>query len=207
MSFRSRSHRAIGAGIAGCVFAIASGASAGVTVYTGAAGWQSWQQAAGGFTTLDFTDLGQWEPVAPDRYASLNVLVTDVEGNVGETNPIGFPLDNHGLFGGCVIEFTFTLPMHAVGMHFPGGMLAWLYAGDALVAYIQSTGSGVNRFLGLTSDIAFDRVVLRDFSMPPPFACNEVHLDNLYFSTVPSPGAVAVMALGGWLPGRRRRSN
>lgn len=210
MGSQRRSLRATVATSAGALFALslAGVASAGVTIYSGAAGWQSWQQAAGGFTTIDFTDLGQWEPVASDRYASSGVLVTDWDGNVGETNTLAFPLDNHGLFGYCVIEFTFTSPMQAVSMHFPGGINAWLYAGDTLLGYVQNGGgSGVNFFLGFTSDVAFDRIVLRDFSMPPPFPCNEVHIDNLYFSAVPSPGVLAALALGASLTGRRRRRN
>lgn len=187
--------------------ALANAVSAGVTIYNGAAGWQSWQQAAGGFTTLDFTDLGPWEPVAPDRYESSGVLLTDLDGNVGDFNTLTFPLDNHGLEGFCVIEFTFTSPMHAVGLHFPGAVRAWLYSGEDLIAYVHDGGgSGVNHFLGFASDLAFDRLVLREpMAMPPSFPCHWVDVDNLYFSAVPSPGVLAALALGASLSGRRRR--
>jgi hypothetical protein len=178
----------------------------GVTLYTGAAGWQSWQQAATGFTTLDFTDLEEGENVASDRYASYGVLLTDFDLNEGMTNPLYFLQDGHGLEGHCELEFTFTAPMQAASLHFPGGTQAWLYSGNTLLAFVNNAGfSGANNFLGFTSNNPFDRLVLKRFSPPPPFPCDEIEIDNLYFSTVPSPSAAAILSLGILGRSRRRR--
>ncbi len=186
--------------------AIADSCLGSVTLYTGAAGWQSWKQAAPGFGTLDFTDLDEGEIVAVDRYASYGVLITDFDGNVGMENAFAFPQDNHGLEGFCELEFTFTAPMQAASLHFPGGIQAWLYSGTTLLAFVNNAGSsGVNNFLGLTSNSPFDRLVLKRFSPPPPFPCDEIEIDNLYFSTVPSPSAAAILSLGILGRSRRRR--
>ncbi|MFO0828233.1 MAG: hypothetical protein U0572_08790 [Phycisphaerales bacterium] len=182
-------------------------AAAGVTLYQGESGWSQWSSVATGYTTVGFTDLGMYEPVAPDRYADLGVLITDPEGNLGEINPYAFPIDGHGIWGGCVTEFTLLTPSHAFASRFPGLMHAWLYSGATLVAAFSSAafgGGGADQFAGFVSSELFDRVVFTGFGSLPPFPCDDVLFDDIYFSVVPAPSVLAVGAIA-MLVGRGRR--
>ncbi|MFO0828236.1 MAG: hypothetical protein U0572_08810 [Phycisphaerales bacterium] len=182
-------------------------AAAGVTLYQGESGWSQWSSVATGYTTVGFTDLGMYEPVAPDRYADLGVLITDPEGNLGEINPYAFPIDGHGIWGGCVTEFTLVTPSHAFATWYPGDMYAWLYSGTSLVAAFSAValgGPGVTHFAGFASSTPFDRVVFKGAGPPPPFPCNDVFFDDIYFSVVPAPSVLTVGATA-MLVGRGRR--
>lgn len=164
--------------IATIVGAGSSSASAGFTYFTQ---FTAWQQAAGPMTTIDFV-----QPVTStitDDYSSLGVLFTegnDVAGPMLQT-PTG---DGWGLYGGSgnTITIQFTQPVFALAFHKPGSFQYNVYAGDTLLV----TDSAVAPFRGITSTIAFDRIVCYDGST----------IDNLYFGPpIPAPGAAALLGV------------
>jgi hypothetical protein len=59
----------------------------------------------------------------------------------------------------------------------------------------------INSFAGFTSTESFDRVLLRA-NEPANFG---LFVDNIYFSAVPSPAALALAAVAGRMRGAGRR--
>jgi len=135
------------------------------------------------------------------------VLFTDTDGNwiIGTASGT-YPQDGWGLNGNAIVELTFDTPMWAFGSHFPGVAFFDFFSGDDLLfSSPLMGGSGVNFFAGFTSAIPFDRVQI--YGMPPdPFGNpDKVFFDSFYFSAVPSPAGLAVLALAGLCGTRRRR--
>jgi hypothetical protein len=90
--------------------------------------------------------------------------------------------------------------MHAFAAYFPGDARFEFYAGSTLL-YAQTRVGDINSFAGFTSTESFDRVMLRA-NEPTNFG---LFVDNVYFSTVPSPAALALAAVAGCVRGVRRR--
>ncbi|MDZ4829632.1 MAG: hypothetical protein SGJ09_05460 [Phycisphaerae bacterium] len=61
---------------------------------------------------------------------------------------------------------------------------------------------GVNNFRGIVSSIAFDRVMFLGYTLGPP-ACDPILIDNIYFASVPTPSAIALLSAA-LRPTRRR---
>jgi hypothetical protein len=116
-------------------------------------------------------------------------------------DPITFPQDGYGLDGNCQVELTFSQPITAIGWHFPGNLSAKLFLGNLQVATDPYFGqAGQSSFVGFAGDLSFDRVELKNFPWPE---CSNVSIDNIYFSTIPAPGAAAGVGLLA-VRGRRR---
>ncbi|MDZ4756203.1 MAG: hypothetical protein SGJ11_17135 [Phycisphaerae bacterium] len=63
-------------------------------------------------------------------------------------------------------------------------------------------GSSTWGFNGIVSTMPFDRVQLNDIIGS---GNNDVFIDNMHFSTIPAPQAVAVLGFGAAMLSRRRR--
>jgi len=161
--------------------------------------FDQWAAEAGSVTTIDFVeapsgtigtfyeDLGAVFP-EPDDFK-----VADTEYH-----------DGAGAYGGLWLDqITIELdgPRTSFAVLQPGGMQIDLYRGHEIVFdEVETFGDD---FLGLTSDVWFDRVVVTD---PAGFT----FVDDVYFGPiVPAPASTVVLALGsvgiGGLGGRRRR--
>lgn len=156
-----------------------------------------WQAAAGEFTTITFTEFTP--DLVTDQYAELGVLFTD--GNdLNIPGPTGFPLDGWGLWGGGddTITIEFSQLNYSLAMHYPGGVAVQLYLeGAPLGEVIDAPTSGYNNFLGLVSNIGFDRALIFDPD-------GGLFIDNLYFGPpIPAPAGLALLALAA-CGGRRR---
>ncbi|MDZ4829492.1 MAG: hypothetical protein SGJ09_04745, partial [Phycisphaerae bacterium] len=170
----------------------------------------AWQQVAPSSTVLDFTGFTN-NTFITDQYASLGVLFTDVDANIIQNASFTYLLDGSGLYGSCSAELNFDQPMRAFGAWNLTNMTVRAYLGRQLV-YQGALINGVNfggEFNGIVSTgTTFDRVhVYGPTTMNPPYFCGGMNFDNFWFSTVPAPGAVAVLAVGSVLgrPARRRR--
>jgi hypothetical protein len=141
----------------------------------------AWQQAAGPTTTIDFV-----QPVPTlitDDYASLGVLFTEANDYAAPmlNTPSG---DGWGLYSGpdSSITIQFTQPVYALAFHVPGSFDYKVYSGDTLLL----VDAAVNPFRGITSTVAFDRIVCYGGSA----------IDNLYFGPpIPAPGTLALAAV------------
>ena len=160
---------------------------------------EEWIAAVGAFTTIDFTGFPDGTFIT-DQYADLGILFTDGNDNIFLSDN-GFPNDGAGLFGGgfTPIAVSFDSPQAWIAVDFPGLMQFELFSGGKLI-YTSSVFSDFqSRFAGLVSSELFDTAVILD---PADHA---VFIDDLHFG-VPSPGAIALLALGGLFFTRRRRS-
>jgi len=159
--------------------------------------FSGWQDAAGAYSTCDFTGFAP-NTFITDQYAALGVNFTNVGPNV-VTFPTWdlFPQDSAGIDGNNGIILAFDQPIHAIGQHGPGAWRFRLYSGGQQF-FVSSWWTGAtNVYSGLYSDVAFDGVYIESPG-------DDVYSDNIYFSTIPAPGAIALAALSG-LPARRRR--
>ncbi|MDZ4830919.1 MAG: hypothetical protein SGJ09_12065 [Phycisphaerae bacterium] len=174
----------------------------------------AWPAAAGGATKLDFVNSqgGQFATVPQDYYAWAGITLASKfapEGCNWLLNSL--PPSDDGWVGQPGTGFTFEQPavnfvadQHAFAIdRWAAGAGATVslsfYSGGQLVASTSSTltlENGFNgiHFWGWTTDFGFDRVVV-----------NLGYFDNLYVSTVPSPGAVGLLGLFGCKGFSRRR--
>ena len=74
-------------------------------------------------------------------------------------------------------------------------------------SWTQNFGGGSNKFGGFFGDVAFDRVVFKKATNPPPWmGIDPVVLDNLYFTSVPAPGAATCLRWFLAIAGGKRRA-
>ncbi len=179
-----------------CVFAlISSPALASVTEYS--IQFDPWAQAAGSYSTITFAEFGS--TAITTQYAPLGVNFTGPDLNFSYQSD-NFPQDGWGLDGNSIIELTFDKPINAIAFHFPASLVVNLWSGGQIFHTSDFAGSINQKFGGLYSDQTFDRVWFRGgFSQT-----SQAYLDNLYFSTIPTPGAIALLGLWGLLGARRR---
>ncbi|MBI1304360.1 MAG: hypothetical protein GC172_11335 [Phycisphaera sp.] len=185
-------------------------ANAEITIYNN--DFAGWQAVAGQFTTVDFVEDSQPGFVYFDHYASLGVLLhyefpfdpaVPFWYRYDTTNsPYGAWLhDNGGILStgnAPPLRFRFTEAIHAFAALPPTNstilQLSLYRKGVAIGGVLfQSAPWGTTR--GVYSSEAFDEV---------RFVGNW-QIDDIYFQTIPSPGALAVLALAMPLVGRRRR--
>jgi hypothetical protein len=170
-------------------------ALAGVTKYT--IQFEPWAQAAGSYSTITFSEF-QWTSITT-QYAPLGVNFTGPDLNTTFQSD-AFPQDSWGLDGNSIIELTFDKPINAIAFHFPASLVVNLWSGGQIFHTSDFAGSINQKFGGLYSDQAFDRVWFRGgFSQT-----SQAYLDNLYFSTIPTPGALGLLGLWGLRRARRR---
>lgn len=192
----------------GTLFACFS-ANAEITVFTN--DFAGWKAVAGPFTTVDFVEDVPPGFVYFDHYASSGVLLhyqfpfnpaVPFWYRYDSTSaPYGAWLhDNGGLSSGIDVPlgFRFTEAIHAFAFLPPGNE-----HGSSVVLYRDGVAIGVAGFgqapwgttKGVHSSEAFDEIKF----------VGAWKLDDIYFQTIPAPGALAVLALAMPLVGRRRR--
>jgi hypothetical protein len=170
-------------------------ALAGVTKYT--IQFDPWAEAAGSYSTITFAEFGS--TAITNQYAPLGVNFTGPDLNFSYQSD-NFPQDGWGLDGNSIIELTFDKPINAIAFHFPASLVVNLWSGGQIFHTSDFAGSINQKFGGLYSDQAFDRVWFRGgFSQT-----SQAYLDNLYFSTIPTPGALGLLGLWGLRRARRR---
>ena len=174
------------------VLLLSAPAHAGVQEFTDK---DEWINAVGEFTTVDFTGFDVATFIT-DQYADLGILFTD--GNDSIQHTVSFLNDEWGLDGNGDISVAFDTPQLWIGVDFPGFMRIELYDEGRLI-YTSSNflPGGVGNFAGLFSNASFDAAVLID-------PANEAAIDDLHFG-VPTPGSMALFALGALTRRRRRR--
>lgn len=159
-----------------------------------------WQQAAGSYTTIDFTGLQQFQLVST-QYSHLGVTFTDGDNASWGPFPTVFPQDDWGLRGGANehIMVELSSPAYVFAAHHPGNIRFQLFWNNKPI-YTSSVlgGDGANFFSGLVSSIPFNGVRIWD-----PYD-HLVYVDNIYVN-VPGPGALSVFALAVMFGGSRRR--
>ncbi len=161
---------------------------------------QEWEAAVGAFTTIDFTGFPDGTFIT-DQYADLGVLFVGGNENIF-VNDFLFPNDGAGLDDGgfTPIAVSFDTPQAWIAVDFPGLIQFELFSAGELIYTSSEFGvGGVGNFAGLVSTELFDLAVMSDPSGV------DVVIDDLHFG-VPSPGAIALLALGGLFFTRRRRS-
>ncbi len=172
--------------VCGLALSLDASCSASITVYQ--ENFDPWASACGPFTTITFTELPAFT-IVTDQYLPLGVDFTDDDLNV--TGPTGGYLDGAGVNGLAMIEGTFSSSITAVGFHHPGLVKFRLFLGDTFVG--QTTllgGGGPSFFSGVVSTQPFDRMQLVGLAGQP---IDPVFVDNMYFSTIPTPGASSVL--------------
>lgn len=187
--------------IAMIALGISGAAQAGFVDTFGAANADQWFGAAGGFATVAFTGFPESTQIT-EQYAALGIhfgIPAGSSGNGVQSSASMYPQDGWGLRGSRAIEMTFDSPMHAFAAYFPGDVRFEFYAGATLL-YARTRVGDINSFAGFTSTESFDRVVLRA-NEPTNFG---LAVDNVYFSTVPSPATLALAAVAGCVRGARR---
>jgi hypothetical protein len=197
--------------LAGSLLLAASSASAGITQYYNAPGWAAWQSDAAGFQTIDFTQYPQMTSITDQYTESNGVTFSGIvpPGFPPEVIPPPFVLfssnfvvDGIGVAAEFGVELTFSMPQHAIGLDLSDVASYKLFAGEVLVGQTFWGTGGLGSFHGVTSSVAFDRVQIKSFG---DIGDDTLFFDNLYFSTVPGPGALAVFTVGAVFGGRRRR--
>jgi hypothetical protein len=161
-------------------------ASAGFTLFEG--NFNAWSSAAGTHQTIGF-DGFPLNTYITTQYLDMGVEFTSFGGPnvVRPFAPDVFFQDGYGIDGNDGVEVLFASPTYSVAAHNPGSWRFHLFVGNALVYDSGFVGgSGLNKFAGVVSTVPFDRVRL--VSDPG----DDVYMDNLYFSTVPGPGGLAV---------------
>lgn len=139
--------------------------------------------------------------------SSLQITATDIGGGV--TAPISGKLLHS--FGGWLsenddpfIRMAFSTGINSIAADF-GGMSdyaasgIYAYNGATLVGQVNGTASGTQH-LSLSGVGTITNIII----VPGTFG-DWVGVDNISFNTVPTPGAAALLGLGGLIVGRRRR--
>ena len=158
-----------------------------------------WIAAAGTFTTIDFTGFPAGTFIT-DQFSNLGVTFTGGNEHIFFSN--AFPNDGAGLLRSFVdIQIEFATPQFWIAVDFPGIIQFELFSGGQLIFTSSGLGvGGASNFGGLLSTEPFDMAVILD---PTDMT---VGIDDLHFGPpVPGPPAVALLALAGVLPCRRRR--
>ncbi|HRQ76792.1 MAG TPA: hypothetical protein PK098_12830 [Phycisphaerales bacterium] len=150
----------------------------------------AWQNAVGAYTTIDFVGGQDGFPILPMHSTDLGVTFTGQQ--LGYFHSSGLmPNDGEGIRGSLNdIWVAFDTPQKYIAAEFPGGLRIALYSGETLLytsSYVVGGGGGL--FIGLISDVAFDKALLYR-----PAPTSNVYIDDIHFG-VPAPGALGVFAL------------
>ena len=195
---RPRTGKTIGLFATALVTSLSVGSAyGGVTEFTDK---DAWIAAVGRFTTVDFVGF----PVGTfitEQYAGLGIHFTDGNDSISPFDPITFPNNGWGLDGNGNINVSFDSDQAWLAVDFPGHLRFQLFSEGQLIYESGLFGqAGVGNFAGLISSESFDAATLVEF-----FQGAEAEIDDLHFG-VPSPGVIALLALGG-LHHRRRRDS
>ncbi len=159
----------------------------------------AWIAAVGRFTTVDFVGFLPGTFIT-EQYAGLGIHFTDGNDSIPPFGRFVFPNDGWGLDGNGDINVSFDSPQLWIAVDYPGGIqFELLWQGQLIYSSSPFSPGGLGNFAGLLSTELFDAARLID-----PIG-SEAEIDDLHFG-VPSPGVIALLALGG-LRGRRRRDS
>lgn len=168
-----------------------------------------WLAAAGGPGAVSLVDFGTIAPgsIVTDQFAGLGVLFTDgddIRLNASGGGVPSFPV----LVSGTDfpdppptdITIVFDRAQRSIA-------LSYVLTNQPLVFFLgdQEVGTFIvpqlqlPKYIGLLSDQAFDRIVYSHHS-----GGNYTYLANFQFSSVPTPGAVGLLALAAIATRRRR---
>ena len=158
-----------------------------------------WKQSVrSNYSTIHFTGLPH-DTFVTGQYAFLGINFTGENLITGPT-PL-FQDDSWGLFGPAGVRFNFDAPQYTVAVDYPGAVRFQLYNKGSLIftsSFFQPGGLG--NFAGLVSERPFDEVYVYKSISP-----NIVYIDNLHWGTIPAPGGIALLIVGGVSSSRRRR--
>ncbi|MDZ4830235.1 MAG: hypothetical protein SGJ09_08585 [Phycisphaerae bacterium] len=160
--------------------------------------FSGWQQAASSYSTVDFRGFAP-NTFITEQYAPLRVHFMNPGPNVVQPLALDlFPQDGFGIDANGGILLAFDQPIHGIGGHGPGAWRFRLYSGGTQF-YISPWWVGApNGYSGLVSDTAFDAASFE------AFGGEDVYSDNIYFSTIPAPSVIAMLAASGLVSRRRR---
>ncbi|MHC4794516.1 MAG: hypothetical protein ACYTDE_09490 [Planctomycetota bacterium] len=160
---------------------------------------EEWSSAAGTYTEIGFTEFPDLTEIV-DQYRDQGVLFPGLDVIQGPA-PVAFPIDGFGLSSvEGLIDMEFLDPISAFAIHFPGFTNIRMWSGDTVIGeVIDVGGGGGGNFIGFTFDVPVTRV-----EMIEPFPPGDVNIDQLYFTVIPGPAALPLLAIG-LLRGRRRR--
>ncbi len=158
----------------------------------------AWIAAVGTFMIVDFAGFPPGTFIT-EQYAGLGIHFTDGNDSIPPFGQFLFPNDGWGLDGNGNINVSFDSPQLWIAVDYPGFMQFELFWQDQLV-YTSSLflPGGIGNFAGLLSNDLFDAARIIDPG-------GQAAIDDLHFG-VPSPGVIALLALGG-LHHRRRRDS
>jgi hypothetical protein len=162
---------------------------------------QLWTNQVGTYTTVDFTG---WPPNTFIDYQYQHLGVTFPEPLEWIHHSQAYLNDGNGLVGGFGawgwITIEFATPLHYMGYDFPGTHRLELYSQGTMFYIgpwvgILPTGN----FFGVTSSVAFDKARIYN-------NVGTANIDDLFFQTIPAPGALGVVIVAAMCAaGRRRR--
>jgi hypothetical protein len=158
-----------------------------------------WQAALTSTTTIGFTGFQDGMSIT-NEYAGDGVTFASPSPFVLNGFD-SFPNDGSGIVTNSFIQqisAEFSSGQYGIATHFSGAIQFSLLFEGQLVYESDPFGVGSALFVGLVTDIPFDRVILFDPVDPV------VVIDDLHFG-VPAPGILPLLALAGII-GQRRRS-
>jgi len=169
----------------------------------------AWNATAGGDEAIHYIDFGTLPlgTYVTDQFASLGAHFTDGDDmrvNVfvpflGRTLPGLLSSPHYMSPPPTGITMEFDTPQAALAIQIANaGLPTSFYDGDRLIASIVVEAIPYPYFLGFVSDEPFDRVEFE------PSSGGYYLLSNTYFSAVPAPGGLALLAAATLLPRRRR---
>jgi MYXO-CTERM domain-containing protein len=151
---------------------------------------------------IGFTEYPEFTTITT-QYAPHGVIFTDGNEFVFESGNFH---DGHGLVSSegsipGIMRMSFADERWEIGFDYNGRVqLDLLFHGEVIYSSETYTAGGLFGFIGFISTQPFDQAIVRD-----PFE-ELVIVDNIYFSPpVPSPGALALLAIGAVTALRRRR--
>jgi len=160
--------------------------------------FEEWENAAGEFTFIGFTEYPQGT-ILTDQYADLGITFPEANATVVESDFLfedGHALGVDGPAGFDNIWVEFEEPVTAIGATFPGGLQIEMFSNGESLNEPDSFSGG---FLGYVSDEPFDSAILVD-------PTGGTFIDNLYFAPpIPAPGVLGGFAIAALCFHRRRR--
>jgi len=177
------------------------GASAAITPYWGFDSQADWETVAQEWNTIDFTGYEPWHHLSDEYEEAFGVVFTD---HTNAVVPGAYQNDGWGLTTGSFGDyamFELTQPIEAIAFFHPGVVTVTLWIGDELIGEVGNNGGSAG-FLGLTSDVPFDRVRIDD-------GADVAYVDDIRIGmAIPGPGAAGLVAVASVFGvGRRRRGS